>query len=137
MTPADLIAIYGADTARWPAEDRDAALAAVAADPALQALLADAAALDAMLGAWAIRTPAPGDADGVAARIVRPAPRWPRVAGFGGLIAAAVAAVVLVAPPTLAPAPVATTLTSADTDAADAADFATLFTPTPDEESLT
>lgn len=135
MTPPDLIDIYGADTARWPVEDRAAALAAIAADPALQAKLAEAQALDAMLDAWATRVPARADADAVAARILRP--RWPRVAGVGGLIAAAVAAVVLVTPPTIAPAPVATVATSAEIEAADDADFAKLFTPTPDEESLT
>ncbi|TRW16702.1 hypothetical protein [Glacieibacterium frigidum] len=137
MTPADLIDIYGADPARWPTEDRAATLAAIAADPALQAKLAEARALDAMLGDWAARVPARADADAVAARILRPAPRWPRIAGTGGLIAAAVAAVVLVTPPTLAPAPVTTVAATADIEAADDADFATLFTPTPDEESLT
>lgn len=137
MTPTDLIDCYGADTARWPAEDRDAALAAIAADPALQAAFADAAALDAMLAGWAARPAATGDADAVAARILRPAPRWRRFAGAGGLIAAAVAAVVYVAPMSTAPvAPPVVAATDARISAQDARDFASVFTPTPEEESL-
>lgn len=134
MTPVDLIEIYGADPARWPIEHRAAALAVIAADPALQVELAEAAKLDALLGAWATRVPVRADAGAVAARILRP--RWPRVAGVGGLIAAAVVAVVMVTPPATTPAPVATVATAAEIEAADDADFAKLFTPTPDEESL-
>lgn len=142
MTPADLIQTYGADTTRWPAADRDATLAAIAADPALQAMLAEARALDLMLGEWARRTPASAGAhgDAVAARILRPVPRWPRFAGIGGLVAAAVVAAVFTATPRPATAPAPVQVTAADTaraQARDAADFATLFTPTPEEETLT
>lgn len=140
MTPFELIESYGADTARWPADERDAALAAIAADPALQAALGRAAALDEMLAEWAARPVLAADADAVAARILRPRPvaRWPRFAGAGGLIAAAVAAVIYVAP--MSTAPVATPVIAAAADtgvsAQDASDFASVFTPTPEEESL-
>ena len=134
MTPDDLIDCYGADTARWPAGDRDAALQAIAADPALRVRLAEAASLDAVLGDWATRSIAAPDSAALAARILVPAPRWPRIAGVGGLIAASVAAVMFVAPMTrVVVAPTATT--AAATDATDAAEFASLFTPTPDEET--
>lgn len=140
MTPADLIQTYGADTARWPAEDRDAALATVAADPVLQSMLQEARALDLLLGEWASRTPVRSDADAVAARILRPAARWPRVAGVGGLVAAAVAAAVFMATPKPVATPATVQVTAADAaraQARDTADFATLFTPTPEEETLT
>ena len=138
MTPAELIEIYGADAARWPAEHRDAARTAIAADPALQRALANAAALDTLIETWVRRVPASADANAVSARIVRPAPRWPGFAAVG-LIAATVAAFVLTVPATAPPTP-SPSLAAAPAAAANAADdaaFASLFTPTPDEENVT
>lgn len=53
MTPArlaEIIAAFGAETARWPAAERAAALALAARSPEAAALLAEAAAVDAALG---------------------------------------------------------------------------------------
>lgn len=44
-----LIEAYGADPARWPAEERDAAVRRAAGDPAAQAALAEARQLDDLL----------------------------------------------------------------------------------------
>lgn len=126
-----LIDSHGADAVRWPLDLRAGAEAAIATDPELQAQHADAAALDGLLDSWARRLPAAADTAAIAASIMRPA-RWPRAAGFGGLAAAAVAALILVSPPSLAPPPTIAITTPAD----DAAAFATIFTPTPDEENL-
>ncbi|SAK55645.1 hypothetical protein AWB78_01493 [Caballeronia calidae] len=92
---------YGASPERWPAHERDAALAFVAAgDPQALAALAEARALDAMLDAHAVAVPSPE----LARRIVESAParpartlwRRPRIwfsgAGFIGAGAAGVAA---------------------------------------------
>jgi hypothetical protein len=52
MTPdrfAALLAAYGGDERRWPADERDAALALIARDPALAAARDDARRLDAEL----------------------------------------------------------------------------------------
>lgn len=46
-----LLAAYGAEPGRWPAAEREAALALVAADPALRALLDDERPLDRLLDA--------------------------------------------------------------------------------------
>lgn len=127
-----LIDSHGADAARWPVDLRAAAEAVIAADPELQAQRADAVALDVLLDGWARRLPVAADAAAIAARIVRPVLRWPRVAGFGGLAAAAVAALVLVSLPSLAPPSTTVAATPAD----DAAAFAAIFTLTPDEENL-
>lgn len=44
-----LIEAYGADRRRWPVEERDAAETLLKDDPAARALIAEAAALDALL----------------------------------------------------------------------------------------
>lgn len=46
----ELIDAWGADSARWPEQEREAALCLVASSPHLQARLDEAAALDRMLG---------------------------------------------------------------------------------------
>jgi hypothetical protein len=69
MSMARLAAIldaYGADPARWPGAERDAALALLAASPAARARQAAAAELDACLDAAPSVVPAPD----LAARIV-------------------------------------------------------------------
>lgn len=55
---AGLAEAYGGAVARWPAADRDAAMA-MAATPMAVAILAQASMLDDMLDAW--RVPAPSD----------------------------------------------------------------------------
>lgn len=44
-----ILAAYGGETRRWPAEERDATLAAIATDPSLAAVLEAARDLDATL----------------------------------------------------------------------------------------
>jgi hypothetical protein len=104
---------YGAAPERWPADERDAALALLAGgDAQAHAALALARTLDGMLDAHAIATPAPA----LVQRIVASAPkrpdrvRWrsPRLwfsgMGFVGAGAAGVAAGALLVS-LLAPAP--------------------------------
>jgi hypothetical protein len=104
---------YGASPERWPAGERDAALALLNAGDALAlAALAEARALDGMLDAHAVAAPSPE----LARRIVASAParparafwRQPRIwfsgAGFVGAGAAGVAAGALLVS-LLAPAP--------------------------------
>lgn len=103
---------YGAEPARWPASEREAAEAWIAANPgAARALLEEAGALDGLLDAWSLPRPA----DGVRVRIVEPAPAMVREArrrsflltlGGGAGLAAACLAGILAAPSLLsAPAP--------------------------------
>jgi hypothetical protein len=155
-----IIAAWGADSARWPVADR-AAVLALLAHPAVAAAMAEAATLDALLGPWARADviAAPFDAarlvpDPLAARAVwplavhavRPAHRWLAA----GAMAAAVAAAVVLTPmgvvtpvSSVAPAsrtarlPVAPALpATALEDAGSDGEFADVFTPTVDEESL-
>ncbi|BAN24946.1 hypothetical protein [Caballeronia insecticola] len=109
---------YGASPERWPAQERDAALALIhAGDARALAALAEARALDGMLDAHAVAAPRPE----FARRIVDSAPlptsstsskrpfwRRPRIwfsgAGFVGAGAAGVAAGALLVS-LLAPAP--------------------------------
>ncbi|NBB65412.1 hypothetical protein GVN18_39805 [Pseudomonas sp. ODNR1LW] len=62
---------YGADLRRWPASERAFAESLLAADPALRAVLDEAAALDALLDA----SPAPTPSADLAARILAAAPK--------------------------------------------------------------
>lgn len=145
----EIIAAYGADSARWPDAERAEALALTADDPHIAAALADAHGLDGLLGAWA-QGAAPWDADIAAITGAR------RVTGgrfqvsrwvAGGALAAAVAAGILV----LAPVQPVTTpvqqIVSTNTpvllataegsgSGSDAEAFATVFTPTVDEDEL-
>lgn len=83
---------YGADPARWPATERAAIAAAIAADPALTAAQADARRLDGALA----RMPAPEipaiNPLAITAAARRGAPRGVRIwiARAAGLAAAAV-----------------------------------------------
>ena len=93
---AELIAAYGAAPDKWPRDERDAALAVLRRDPALQAELQQMAALDAALDRWP--SPAPQvDPVALAAHVsATPRPRatprrgflpfpifaWPNAAGL-------------------------------------------------------
>lgn len=154
MTPDDIspdraleiIAAHGADAARWPAGER-AAVWALAETPAVAAALGQARALDALLGAWAVDVP-PRDFDAVALARAgggRSAQRRGWLAG--AVMAAAVATgFAVLAPTSSPPAGVASTtgIPRAASGAparvpageADAEAFATLFTPTADEDEL-
>jgi len=68
---------YGADLRRWPASERAFAESLLAADPALRAVLDEAAALDALLDASSAPTPSVD----LAARILAAAPK-PRARRF-------------------------------------------------------
>ncbi len=54
---AEVLDAYGADPRRWPASERDAALALLASSPAARAQLQVAASLDAALDAHAVSPP--------------------------------------------------------------------------------
>lgn len=88
MTPARvrvLLEAYGADPRRWPVGERNAAVRMIAASPPLQALQAEAAALDAALGNDVDPEPRP---DLVAAVLAaRPRPRQ-RLVRFAASLAA-------------------------------------------------
>ena len=144
-----IIAAFGADPARWPADER-AALLAIAGCPEVAAAMREAAQLDGLLGVWArteVAVP-PFDADALvlASRVaLGPASRMAsaprRRLWAAGALAAAVAAVLVLTPTSgpqtastvsLAPVPSATEASEAGDDAA----FASVFTPTVDEDAL-
>ena len=148
----EIIAAYGADAARWPADEREAAQALVAKDAALQAELDAAAAIDAELSAWAAAPIAVSDIDATAAAdaaLARaPVPRrwWP-TAVLGGSVAAALVAAVAILPtstrePSGEPAQVAQAMTPAAAPIQtaqieqDVQLWGSVFTLTPEEESL-
>ena len=150
----EIIASCGADSARWPADER-AAVLALASRPAIATALADARALDALLGDWARAdvVTAPFDAAQLTPRAapVVPAPIVPaRRRGWiaVGAMAAAVAAAVVLTPmggvtpqpdaPQMAMTSPQTTVPSATvaSDPGSDADFAYVFTPTVDEDAL-
>lgn len=62
---------YGADLRRWPASERAFAESLIAADPSLKTVLAQAAALDALLDA----SPAPTPSADLTARLLAAAPK--------------------------------------------------------------
>ncbi len=62
---------YGADLRRWPASERVFAESLIAADPSLKTVLAQAAALDALLDASAAPTPSTD----LTARLLAAAPK--------------------------------------------------------------
>lgn len=106
----ELIAAYGADPDRWPADERDDALARAAASPAAQQALHDARMLDQALATWS--NPQPRlDAVARVLAAARTAPRhqplrWPWFAGSGLAAAAALVGIVLLTgQPRPAPAP--------------------------------
>jgi hypothetical protein len=131
----EILDAYGGDSARWPVEERDEALARVAADPVLLAAHDEARSFDAQLAGWARGGAPASDGAAVAARVLAPA-RWPRFAAGG--LAAAVALFIAVNPFTsVVKTPVTTSavVATADTDI-DSTAFSALFTPTPDEETI-
>lgn len=147
MTPeraAEIITAYGGDPARWPAAERAAALALAGRNPALAAALAAARDLDSQLATWALDVPAK---DFAPLDLATPQPRprlaptrWWAGAGLAALAAAVTGLAVLAPPPTSqivadrsANLPIAT---PASANEADFEAFATLFTPTADEDEL-
>lgn len=135
----EILDSYGADAARWPADEREAVMATVRGNAGLRAHQAEAARLDAMLGEWAQRDLGVGsDAGAAAARVLRPARPWRRWAAGGGGIAAALVAVMLVVAPTPAPVtkPATVVAATAAVPLTQASAFSTLFTTTPDEEDV-
>lgn len=66
----ELLLSYGADPARWPAAEREPALALLQASAAARVLRDEAAALDAQLDLWEVPAPPPG----LAARVLAGAP---------------------------------------------------------------
>jgi ferric-dicitrate binding protein FerR (iron transport regulator) len=145
----EIIAALGADPARWPDDERAAALA-LTGQPVIAAALADARALDALLGDWATAdvVAAPYDAARLTPRSAPVAPARRRGWMAAGALAAAVAAAVVLTPmASMAPEPAATqvamnspqmTVPSAtvSSDGGSDADFAYVFTPTVDEDAL-
>jgi hypothetical protein len=107
-----LLAAYGADPARWPAAERDAARALLARSAAARARRDAAARLDRLLDAVPAAAPSPA----LAARVLaaapqapaaaarrRPGRRWPYVAAAASAAAAAALLVVAVHDPGPAP----------------------------------
>lgn len=131
----EILGSYGADAARWPGDERAMVEAALAVDPLLRGERAAAHELDLMLAAWATRPVGSGDADAAAARALEPPSprRWWQVAASGGIAAALGALVMLAGPTTTAISPPASRVAVAVTDERA---FATVFTTTPDEESV-
>lgn len=146
----EIIAAYGADTARWPATERDAAQALVAEDAATQAEFDAAAALDAELSAWAAVPVAVSDIDATVAAdaALARAPvqrRWWPTAVLGGSVAAALVVAVAILPTPSGeqsgrPTQVAQTTAAAPVQTAqieqDVQLWGSVFTLTPEEESL-
>lgn len=145
----EIIASYGADPARWPADER-AGVLALAGRPAIAVALADARALDTLLGDWATADVAavPFDAAQLTPRAAPVMPARRRGWLAAGAMAAAVAAAVVLTPMAgVTPQPDAphvamifpqTTVPSATvaSDAGSDAEFAYVFTPTVDEDAL-
>ena len=121
-------------------------LALAAVDARLAAAIAEAQALDDMLAAWALDVvPGDFDAEAIVARapIVASAPIVPRAVrrwfAGGALAAAAVAGVMLLVPAKLPPvvsvnSPVQLATAEGDGLGSDAESFASVFTPTVDED---
>jgi hypothetical protein len=145
----EIIASCGADSARWPVDER-AAVLALASRPAIAAALAVARALDALLGDWARAdvVAAPFDAAQLTPRAAPVVPARRRGLLAAGAMAAAVAAAVVLVPmagvtpqpdaPQVAMTSPQTTVPSATvaSDPGSDADFAYVFTPTVDEDAL-
>lgn len=142
---AEIIAAYGGDPARWPDAERMAALQLVEADAGLARTRHAALALDADMTDWAQQSDqtssAQDDAGDVAARIlaerpfarpVRPIWRW----AVGTGMAAAIAAGLMLTSPFAGSRHTPASQNAAYRGpASDAAAFAMVFTPTPDEDS--
>lgn len=150
MTPdrvSDLIEAYGADPARWPAEERADAEALLRCDETLRARANSAFPLDRSLAAWA-RAPEALEAraDALAARVMANLPRqegqrrpWRLWGGGLGVAASVAAAAFLLTPRERSPAPQAQSVqvaAQAGSEQAKAEAFQLLFVPTPDEEDV-
>lgn len=141
----EILASYGADAARWPADERAALLALAAADPEVARALAAEQSLDAMLVGWARDVP-PRQFDPAA---LLPAPaatasggrrgmvRW----AAGAAVAASLALALIGLPPgggqvEQAQETVVATALPADETVELEEGFAMFFTPTADEEDV-
>lgn len=141
----EILTAFGADAARWPADERGECLAQIARDPTLARARRDAAVLDAALIGWA-RAPLAithASTDHAVVRAlatidVAPArPSWPLRAWrpFAGVaLAASLAAALLIGTRPSAPSPPPAFVAVQSQVDADA--FREVFTPTPDEEEV-
>lgn len=155
MTPEralEIIDAYGADSRRWPAEAREALTLLAIADPVVAAALAEARGFDTLLKGWAtdVAPAAPIDADALipAPAIAAPARRTGWWLGAG--IAAALTGLLVATPWSQAPQGPAVTIaaneiknvspvpsaTGESEALAETEVFATVFTPTADEDQL-
>jgi hypothetical protein len=157
---SEIISVYGGFPVAWPPEERAVAEALVAGDSGLRAEMHAAQALDRMLTDWA-RSPFPvsdADADAAAVRALGVPVEPNRRSGWlfpGALVGGAVAASLALAAVLLRPGPAATptvvatagdpagvelALNELGDEQAGAADdmlvWASVFTPTPEEESV-
>ena len=144
----EIIASHGADARRWPVAE-SAQILALAGDPRIVAALAEASRLDGLLGAWASAAVPASRIDlaaitGLPQQRPQSRPAW-RGWIAGGAIAAAFAAVAMVTPMhTASTTQIAmisnVTVPSATVEGgpkgSDADAFATVFTPTADEDEL-
>jgi hypothetical protein len=151
----EIIDACGADSRRWPAEEREALTLLAIADPVVAAALAEARGFDSLLKGWAtdVAPAAPLDAETLIPAPAARTPARPSRAGWwlGGAMAAALTGL-LVTTPWNSSAPQAPAVTVAATDIpnvspvpsatgesevlAETEVFATVFTPTADEDQL-
>jgi hypothetical protein len=140
----EILGSYGADAARWPADERAALLALVAEDAAVAAAMEAERWMDAMLGGWARDVP---ERHFEAEQLLPTARALPVRGGLmrwmaGGAVAAgvALALVGVRAPETVVVASGVETELGSPGSAGDAAmlddSFALFFTPTADEEDV-
>ena len=133
---AEIIAAYGGDSDRWPADERAKALAAVAMNPELRTAQLAAAELDADIVAWSQTPVVPGNANAAATAAMRVPRNYLRWASGTGLAAAIAASLIVLAPVhrtgPVAPVAVAARIVVNDESTA----FTQVFTPTPDEEQV-
>lgn len=156
MTPEralEIIAAWGGDSRRWPADEREAVTLLTIANPVVAAAAAEARQLDALLGDWAgdVVPMAPLDAAtlipapaGAAPAVRRPRAGW----WLGGAMAAALTGLIVQAPWNAGAPPVEIAANNiADVSPAPSAAgesevladdevFAAVFTPTADEDQL-
>lgn len=138
---AEILATFGANSARWPEAERADCLVLIDRLPSLSYDRRMAAALDVGLVGWAREAVATKDGatDRAVARALAalPAPTRARpLAWMAGALAASVAAglaFVTLRPTTPDPIAMPAPITQAQ---ADSAQFRTVFTPTPDEEDV-
>lgn len=147
----EFIDCHGGDPARWPDAERGVVLALVAVDADVAAALPAARRLDALVTGWATATPAAAFDLATITGLAQEKPPavqqggWPlRWIGGGALAAAVVAGLVILAPVQPAtdiatvstPSPVLSATAEGNGDLGDAEAFASVFTPTADEEDL-